>query len=168
MTSIKETCLVLLVMVLMSHLVDSRLVLSSDPGCENLLPERCTNDTLPTRCLFDPSVGRLQSGCAESDLITDDCTTVSVNSKTQSFTCPGKRVLVGTDSMQPVCCELAAGFDLTECFDQNILYSFLLGFDFQVPDGYALVGKFLYGECEQDLSVFRMRICKLSPLPAWK
>ncbi|XP_069131657.1 uncharacterized protein [Argopecten irradians] len=160
MTSIKETCLVLLVMVLMSHLVDS-----SDPGCETLLPERCTDFTLPTRCLLDPSVGRLQSGCAESDLITGRCTALNVNSSTQSFTCPVNHVFVGTYNMQPVCCELESDVVLTECFDQNILYSFLLGFDFQVPDGYALVGKSLYGECNEDPTIFRMRICKLT-LPA--
>ncbi|XP_069102596.1 uncharacterized protein [Argopecten irradians] len=90
-----------------------------------------------------------------------DCLLLDDDKQSKSFRCPSNHVLVGREKQRPVCCKLR-GVCLTDCFIPKILYSFKIGFEFEIKDGFALVGKYSYGSCGEDPSVFQIEICKLT------
>ncbi|XP_033752707.1 uncharacterized protein LOC117336323 [Pecten maximus] len=164
MASTREICSLLLVIILSVNIVESRVMQPVTPAsCDKpALPGICKKKSVPSKCLFDPSVGTLQVECKKTKKISDDCISLLALFKTESFCCPDNRVVVGTNNNRPVCCKLKPDICLTDCVKQNVFYSFKLGFDFQIPDGYALHGKYLYGNCSDDPTLFHVKLCKLT------
>ncbi|XP_033725635.1 uncharacterized protein LOC117315516 isoform X2 [Pecten maximus] len=90
-----------------------------------------------------------------------DCVLLDDDKRSKSFRCPSNHALVGRENQRPVCCKLK-GVWMIDCFIPKILYSFKIGFEFEIKEGYALVGKYSYGSCRADPTVFQIEICKLT------
>ncbi|OWF50704.1 hypothetical protein KP79_PYT18348 [Mizuhopecten yessoensis] len=141
---------------------ESSLFFSSLPPCDQpTYYENCPSDTLPSNSVFDPSVGIVQLSCGTSAQTEGECVTLGDDNIAESYRCPANYVLVGSDNNRPVCCQLK-GICLTDCFKPKILYSFKLGFEFEIKEGYALVGKSSYGSCSEDPTVFQIEVCELT------
>ncbi|XP_069103198.1 uncharacterized protein [Argopecten irradians] len=125
-----------------------------------MLFEHCPNGSIPSYSRFDPIIGEFQLSCRDSPKFDGDCVHLDDDQQSASFQCPSNHVLVGRDDQRPVCCQLK-GACLMDCFIPKVFYSFQIGFEFEIEQGYALVGKYSYGSCAADPSLFRIAICKL-------
>ncbi|XP_069131781.1 uncharacterized protein [Argopecten irradians] len=129
------------------------------PPCKNSLqPGRCPENTLPDRCVLDLDAGRLQWACHQTDCVSNICKSYLFNVFADDFTCPPNYVWVGTNNNHPICCKLNPNAVFLYCYKPKVLYSFELGFDYQVPDGFGLVGKCNFKDCPD---VFQVIICKI-------
>ncbi|XP_060072769.1 uncharacterized protein LOC132552596 [Ylistrum balloti] len=155
-------CLVLITGFFVNK-VESRIfgTTTAAPCDQPALFENCPGDSLPSNSRFDPLIGKFQLSCDATTQRKDHCVILDDDNRTESFRCPENHVLVGRDEQKPVCCQLK-GICLTDCFIPNVLYSFKLGFEFEIEEGYALVGKYSYGSCTEDPTIFRIEICKLT------
>ncbi|XP_033725639.1 uncharacterized protein LOC117315519 [Pecten maximus] len=128
--------------------------------------EKCPRGTIPSGVLFDPAVGKLQFSCRKAPMPVQ-CVRLGAVSPTQSFRCPHNFVFNGRPQQQrPTCCQLE-GIATTDCFRPKVLYSLKLGFEVSVPEGFAVVGRFNYGVCTTDPTVFQIEICKLTQKMAY-
>ncbi|XP_033725642.1 uncharacterized protein LOC117315520 isoform X2 [Pecten maximus] len=155
---------VCLLVAIVGVLVSSTAAYTGQP--QRRLFENCPRDTIPSRALFDPAVGKLQFSCRKAPMPVQ-CVLLGAVSPTQSVRCPQNFVLTRrTQQQQPICCQLE-GIATTDCFRPKVLYSFALGFEISIPEGFAVVGRFNYGVCTTDPTVFQIKICKLTPKMAY-
>ncbi|XP_033725640.1 uncharacterized protein LOC117315520 isoform X1 [Pecten maximus] len=128
--------------------------------------KKCPRGTIPAIALLDPAVGTLQLSCRKAPVPDEKCVLLGESNPRQSSMCPPNFSFRGLEQQRPICCKLK-GIATTDCFRPKVLYSFALGFEISIPEGFAVVGRFNYGVCTTDPTVFQIKICKLTPKMAY-
>ncbi|XP_033725638.1 uncharacterized protein LOC117315518 [Pecten maximus] len=131
-----------------------------------ILFENCPRGTIPSNGFLDPAVGKILFSCRKAPTPVRKCVLLDEDDPTQSNGCPPNFAVVGIDRQRPICCQFK-GISLTDCLLMRNLYSYKLGFDIKIPEGYAVVSRRNYGSCRADPTVFRLEICKLTQKMAY-
>ncbi|XP_033725643.1 uncharacterized protein LOC117315521 [Pecten maximus] len=118
--------------------------------------EKCPTGTIPASSVFNPAVGKLQLSCRAAPMPEEKCETNPTPRCSPNFS------FRGLNRQGAICCKLK-GIATTDCFRPKVLFSNRIGFEIPIPKGFAAVGRFSYGSCKADPTVFMLEICKLTP-----